>query len=41
MYERSCHEILNDVEREQVMTDMLDWIECREKTSRLYAMRRH
>lgn len=31
MYERSCHEILNDVEREQVMADMLDWIECREK----------
>ncbi len=41
MYERSYHEILNDVEREQVMTDMLDWIECREKTSRLYAIRRH
>lgn len=27
MYPRSYHEILNDVERETVMKDMLDWIE--------------
>lgn len=30
MYASSCHEILNDVEREQVMADMLEWILHRE-----------